>query len=202
MPRTHVAKYALAPTHLRSITQAACQGLEGSLQTYKLSRGIAMCARCGQRLQRHRRNCAPRGARRDAAGVSGVVLQGGEKAIVFAGLIEEIVGANQLALTAIFGVGIVRKHVDARSRRKSVLAQLAHDLDAISFLEPDVRDDHVRLGRDNSGHRRALLLRKADDIETAQGLKVLDDALADKRRILDDKDAYERSHWLRRCISP
>src|SRR6266545_3280292 len=74
-----------------------------------------------QRLQKRGSYCAaeiePRGAPQGLRDL----LQGLKETIVLAGLVEEIVGADQFALAAVFGVGVIRQHVDSRARREGLL---------------------------------------------------------------------------------
>src|SRR5215813_3068542 len=60
---------------------------------------------------------------------SGDLLQRIEEAVVLRGLVEEVIGPDQLALTLVLRVRVVGQHEDLRLHGDVLQTDLAHDLD-------------------------------------------------------------------------
>ena len=161
----------------------------------------------------NRRSIALRAAGESALGASARGLhdltQTRQEAVVLGRLVEKGIGPGQRALHLVFRIGEVGQHEYFRLRCRFIGSDVADDGDTVAFLQPDVGDDDVRVEFLDRLDRLLLGLGKADDIESAHRLDVVDDASADKRRILDYEDAEQlifhqegRAHQLiRLCRS-
>ena len=82
-----------------------------------------------------------------------------------------------------------------------MLANFPDDFDTAAFLQLNIGNHHIGPRTSNGIHCLMLTLGEADDIEITKRVDVVDDPLANQRRIFHNKNAYWEPHHpvLKRC---
>ena len=71
-----------------------------------------------------------------------------------------------------------------------VLANFPDDFDTVAFLQLDIGNHYIGPGTRNGIHSLMLTLGEADDIEVTKRVDVVDNSLANQRRVFHNENAY------------